>query len=60
MLQLKLVIDPAEGQVPAGIHMMIGRTHTVFMADTTVHESPDAVQLAAIRTDGGCRPPYGA
>src|SRR3546814_18960388 len=48
MVQVKLVIDPAGGHVPFGIHMMVGQKHTVFIADTTVHERPTASELADI------------
>src|SRR3546814_8668525 len=40
MVNVKLVIDPAGGHVPFGIHMMVGRKDTVFIADTTVNERP--------------------
>ena len=42
------VIDPAAGATPYGVHILVGQTHTVFMADTTVSERPDTAQLAAI------------
>ena len=42
------MIDPVEGATPYGVHVLVGKTHTVFMADTTVSERPDAAQLAAI------------
>src|SRR3546814_8550202 len=48
MVQVKLVIDPAGGHVPFGIHMMVGQKHTVFIADTTVNERPTASELADI------------
>jgi len=48
MQQIRLVIDPAPGHTASGMHMMVGRTGTVFIADTTVHETPDAETLAAI------------
>ena len=43
-----LVIDNVPGQVPFGIHILVGRSHTVFMADTTVNERPTAQELADI------------
>jgi malate dehydrogenase (oxaloacetate-decarboxylating)(NADP+) len=43
-----LVIDSVPGQVPFGIHILVGRSHTVFMADTTVNERPTADELADI------------
>jgi len=46
--ELRRVIDPVEGKVPCGIHVMVGRSHTVFVADTTVTERPTEEQLADI------------
>ncbi|MBY0583388.1 MAG: NADP-dependent malic enzyme, partial [Sphingomonas sp.] len=46
MREVRRVIDPAVGRTPFGIHVMVGRSHTVFMADTTVNERPNAEQLA--------------
>jgi malate dehydrogenase (oxaloacetate-decarboxylating)(NADP+) len=48
MRAVRRVIDPAVGRTPFGIHLMVGQSHTVFMADTTVNERPDAEQLADI------------
>ena len=42
------VIDPKPGAIPFGIHMMIGKNHTTFLADTTINERPNAEQLAHI------------
>ena len=42
------VIDMEKGRTPLGIHVMIGQSHTVFMADTTVNERPSSVELADI------------
>ena len=36
------------GAVPFGVHMMIGKTQTTFMADTTMNERPSAAELAHI------------
>jgi len=46
--QVMRVIDPVQGRRPFGIHVMVGRSHTVFLADTTVTERPDATALADI------------
>ena len=46
MRQIYRVIDPAAGKTPFGIHLLIGKSHTVFIADTTVNERPTAQQLA--------------
>jgi malate dehydrogenase (oxaloacetate-decarboxylating)(NADP+) len=46
--QVRRVIDPVPGRKPFGIHVMVGQSHTVFMADTTVNERPSASELADI------------
>ncbi|WP_174292888.1 NADP-dependent malic enzyme [Sphingomonas bacterium] len=46
MREVKRVIDPEAGRTPFGIHVMVGQSHTVFIADTTVNERPTAEQLA--------------
>jgi malate dehydrogenase (oxaloacetate-decarboxylating)(NADP+) len=46
--QVRRVIDPVEGVTPFGIHVLVGQTHTIFMADTTVTERPTAEQLVDI------------
>ncbi len=48
MREVRRVIDPDPDRTPFGIHVLVGQSHTVFMADTTVNERPDAAQLAAI------------
>jgi len=46
--EVQLVVDAKAGQTPFGIHAMIGKNTTVFLADTTINERPDARQLADI------------
>jgi len=46
--QIRRVLDPQDGVTPFGIHLMVGQTHTVFIADTTVTERPSGEQLAEI------------
>ena len=46
--QVRRVLDDEPGATPFGIHVMVGQSHTVFIADTTVTERPTAEQLAAI------------
>ncbi len=46
--ELRYVLDPKKDQTPFGIHVLVGKAHTVFMADTTVNERPSAEQLAHI------------
>ncbi len=48
--ELRRVLDPKTGETPFGIHLMVGKTHTVFIADTTVNERPSAEELAKIAT----------
>lgn len=46
--EVNRVLDPKPGAVPFGIHMMIGKNHTTFLADTTINERPSAEELAHI------------
>lgn len=46
--QVRQVIDPSDGHRPFGIHMIVGKSDTIFIADTTVNERPNATQLADI------------
>jgi len=46
--ELRRVIDPEPGRTPFGIHILVGQSHTVFIADTTVNERPNATELADI------------
>ncbi|MBC9033183.1 NADP-dependent malic enzyme [Sphingomonas sp. JC676] len=46
--EVRRVIDPEAGRTPFGIHVMVGQSHTVFIADTTVNERPNAEELADI------------
>ncbi|HEY0147416.1 MAG TPA: NADP-dependent malic enzyme, partial [Allosphingosinicella sp.] len=48
MRRISRVIDPVPGVTPFGVHLLVGRSHTSFIADTTVTERPDAEQLAEI------------
>ncbi|PXA86135.1 NADP-dependent malic enzyme [Nostoc sp. 3335mG] len=48
LIEVMRVVDPAPGHTPFGIHLMVGRNHSVFLADTTVNERPSAEQLADI------------
>jgi malate dehydrogenase (oxaloacetate-decarboxylating)(NADP+) len=48
MRQVKRVIDPQPGRTPFGMHVLVGQSHTVFIADTTVNERPNAEELADI------------
>ncbi|ALE18031.1 hypothetical protein AMC99_02760 [Altererythrobacter epoxidivorans] len=46
--EVNLVLDPKPDAVPFGVHMMIGKNHTTFLADTTINERPTASMLAHI------------
>ncbi len=46
--EVKRVMDPAPGRTPFGIHIIISKDKTVFLADTTVNERPSASELADI------------
>ncbi|MFZ2997879.1 NADP-dependent malic enzyme [Sphingobium sp.] len=46
--EVKRVMDPAAGRTPFGIHVMVSKDKTVFLADTTVNERPTADELADI------------
>lgn len=48
MREVRKVIDIEAGRTAFGIHVMVGQTHTVFMADTTINERPTAEELADI------------
>jgi len=48
MREVRQVLDPQEGRLPFGIHLMIGKNYTVFLSDTTVNERPNAEELAVI------------
>ncbi len=45
---VRRVIDPKPGRRVFGLSIIIARGRTVFVADTTVHEQPTAVELADI------------
>jgi malate dehydrogenase (oxaloacetate-decarboxylating)(NADP+) len=46
--QVQRVLEAREGHTPFGIHILVGKSHTIFMSDTTVTERPTAEQLAEI------------
>ena len=51
MREVGLVLDPKPGALPFGIHLLIGKNYTVFLADTTINERPTATELAHIATE---------
>jgi malate dehydrogenase (oxaloacetate-decarboxylating)(NADP+) len=48
MRELRRVLDSKKDEITFGVHVLVGKTHTVFMADTTVNERPSAEDLAQI------------
>ncbi|HEX7822977.1 MAG TPA: NADP-dependent malic enzyme [Sphingobium sp.] len=48
MREVRRVIGQGEGRTAFGVHIVVSRSHTVFIADTTVNERPTAAQLADI------------
>jgi malate dehydrogenase (oxaloacetate-decarboxylating)(NADP+) len=46
--EINRVLDPKPDAIPFGIHMMIGKNHTTFLADTTINERPNSEELAHI------------
>jgi malate dehydrogenase (oxaloacetate-decarboxylating)(NADP+) len=48
MREVRRVLDPAQDRTAFGMHILVGQSHTVFMADTTINERPTAEELAHI------------
>ena len=48
MKEIRHVLDPKEGRLPFGIHVLVGKNSTTFLADTTCNERPSAEELAVI------------
>jgi malate dehydrogenase (oxaloacetate-decarboxylating)(NADP+) len=48
MREVRLALDPKPDALPFGVHMLIGKSYTVFLADTTINERPNAEDLAYI------------
>jgi malate dehydrogenase (oxaloacetate-decarboxylating)(NADP+) len=46
--QVRMVIEDEPESTPFGINVVVGRNHTVLIADTAVTERPSAEQFAAI------------
>ncbi|MBC2670027.1 NADP-dependent malic enzyme [Novosphingobium piscinae] len=51
MREVRRVLDPKPGHVPFGVHLMVAKNYTVFLADTTVNERPTAQELAHIAVE---------
>ncbi len=46
--EIGTVLDEKPGGLAFGIHMLIGKNHTTFLADTTMNERPSSEELAHI------------
>lgn len=46
--QVCLALDPRPGEILFGMHVVVTRNQTIFIADSTVNERPTAAQLAQI------------
>src|SRR5579875_2494404 len=46
--QILSVVDAKQGMTPFGVQIVVGKSHTTFIADTTVTERPSGAQLAEI------------
>ena len=51
MIEIRRVLDPTPAHLPFGIHVMVGKNTTTFLADTTINERPSAEDLAVIATE---------
>ncbi|HKX77742.1 MAG TPA: NADP-dependent malic enzyme [Novosphingobium sp.] len=49
--EVRRVLDPLPGRLPFGIHVLVGKNTTTFLADTTINERPSAEELAVIATE---------
>ncbi|WP_226017683.1 NADP-dependent malic enzyme [Novosphingobium sp. FKTRR1] len=48
LTEVRRVLDPKPGHLAFGIHLMVAKNYTVFLADTTVNERPSGEELAKI------------
>jgi len=51
LTEVRRVLDPKPDHLPFGIHVMVGKNTTTFLADTTINERPSAEDLATIATE---------
>jgi malate dehydrogenase (oxaloacetate-decarboxylating)(NADP+) len=51
MREVRQVLDPKPSHTPFGVHLMVAKNYTVFLADTTVNERPTAEELAHIAVE---------
>ena len=45
---VRQALDPKPGHLPFGVHLMVGKASTAFLADTTVNERPSPQDLVVI------------
>ncbi|MGX7927809.1 NADP-dependent malic enzyme [Tsuneonella sp. HG094] len=51
MREVSLVLGAKQDATAFGIHLLIGKNYTVFLADTTINERPSSEMLAHIATE---------
>ncbi|MEZ5742149.1 MAG: NADP-dependent malic enzyme [Sphingomonadaceae bacterium] len=51
MREVRQVLDPKPDALPFGMHVMVGKNTTTFLADTTINERPSAEDLARIAVE---------
>ncbi len=51
MIEVQRVLDAKPGHLPFGIHVLVGKNKTTFLADTTINERPSAEDLAVIASE---------
>jgi malate dehydrogenase (oxaloacetate-decarboxylating)(NADP+) len=51
MREVSLVLGAKQDAIAFGIHLLIGKNYTVFLADTTINERPSSEMLAHIATE---------
>jgi malate dehydrogenase (oxaloacetate-decarboxylating)(NADP+) len=49
--EIRRVIDNRQGEAPFGLSIIVAGGRTVFLADTTINENPDATQIARVAID---------
>ena len=51
MREVQQVLDARPGALPFGVHVLVGKNTTTFLADTTINERPSAQDLAHIAVE---------
>ncbi|MCB9946922.1 MAG: NADP-dependent malic enzyme [Rhodospirillaceae bacterium] len=52
---IRRVLDARDGSTPFGLTIMVLRSRTIFIADTTVNEQPTAAQLVSIAVESAAK-----